>query len=920
MEVNSFNGKLNKVDGNVYVIEETVTLSGGVYEAELRHDNINDATFSVYTGPKLTGEKLDAYVLSTPSLAPWKRIVRVYADVDTVYLSYETAGDTVEAEDVNELQTAVINTQIALNTEVDRAKNAEQTLTADLQAEVTRAKAAEKSNRDAIAAEATRATDVETDLKTNIDDNMKVVNTELGNRYTKDKVYTKEEVQTQLKEIIGSAPEALDTLKEIAEALGNDPNFAGTVTKELAKKVDKVDGKSLTSNDYSDAEKAIVADVNTKKHTHGNKSVLDGITQTLINKWNEAATGIETGNFLYRDELVSDTNTNSAELPAAAAAVYENAQKLAELRDEITLTASVTGTGSVSIPDAADAPKKNVKLYGKSEQNTTKGLQLFNYQNRPGVTHTDFKITDNGNGSYSAVGTPTGNVDFYLFGKWGSEIIVVPGDVSFYCNGLSNTSNLVLVNNTASTFVSGDQICKRSIATAAFVRFLPDVTYNTIFYPMVYNTLSDGGKPEWEPYTGGVSSPNMQYPQGIKNVNDLLIVSSIGGRNYLKQSSFRDKESFDNLSVHYPALSSKELSEGEYTTFIKNEVSTSRLFFSRTITNMWDAFDVGDEITMSAQVYIESYNQDNPTVSQKTTLHIRTYNSDRSQLVDMMKIFIDESIPTGQWVTVSATSTMTDLVKEYALQTAPVFYIALGLGTYRIRVRDVHVGAGHDVTPWSPAIEDINTENAKSYQQCISIIDLTGYTLRGLGSRRDTISQHNDVWGAEMPMIHVLGKDLKWDKLYAANEFSDSFCAKTVEIFNAPDYPSIISNSFSYVGNRILDKNIDGVYLFSGTLRCRVVGATTLAEFITAIANVDFAFPLTVPTWEPFPEEIQKQFNDFRTYEGAHSTMYVVSDVLPDIELEYFRNVGIIKALFPTVLQDVQSPKGIFTWDDLKGV
>lgn len=45
---------------------------------------------------------------------------------------------------------------------------------------------------------------------------------------------TEDEVKAAIQEIVGAAPEVLDTLKEIADALGNDPNFAATITKKLA--------------------------------------------------------------------------------------------------------------------------------------------------------------------------------------------------------------------------------------------------------------------------------------------------------------------------------------------------------------------------------------------------------------------------------------------------------------------------------------------------------------------------------------------------------------------------------------------------------------------------------------------------------------------------------------------------------------
>lgn len=46
-------------------------------------------------------------------------------------------------------------------------------------------------------------------------------------------------VQAAIAALVGSSPEALDTLNELAAALGNDPNFATTVTNSLAGKMDK---------------------------------------------------------------------------------------------------------------------------------------------------------------------------------------------------------------------------------------------------------------------------------------------------------------------------------------------------------------------------------------------------------------------------------------------------------------------------------------------------------------------------------------------------------------------------------------------------------------------------------------------------------------------------------------------------------
>ena len=60
---------------------------------------------------------------------------------------------------------------------------------------------------------------------------------------------TEEYVQQQLNALIDGAPEALNTLKELAAALGDDANFASTMVQELAKKVDKVEGQRLITDE-----------------------------------------------------------------------------------------------------------------------------------------------------------------------------------------------------------------------------------------------------------------------------------------------------------------------------------------------------------------------------------------------------------------------------------------------------------------------------------------------------------------------------------------------------------------------------------------------------------------------------------------------------------------------------------------------
>ena len=56
--------------------------------------------------------------------------------------------------------------------------------------------------------------------------------------------------------LVDSAPETLNTLNELASALGNDANFSTTVATEIGRKVDRIDGKSLSTNDLTNELKA----------------------------------------------------------------------------------------------------------------------------------------------------------------------------------------------------------------------------------------------------------------------------------------------------------------------------------------------------------------------------------------------------------------------------------------------------------------------------------------------------------------------------------------------------------------------------------------------------------------------------------------------------------------------------------------
>lgn len=98
---------------------------------------------------------------------------------------------------------------------------------------------------------------------------------------------TEEEVNAAIQKIIGSAPEVLDTLKEIADALGNDPNFATTITKKLAAITEQVNQEiedRIAGDEANSAE--VAAEVQARKDA-------DTALETELKEYvdNKSATG-----------------------------------------------------------------------------------------------------------------------------------------------------------------------------------------------------------------------------------------------------------------------------------------------------------------------------------------------------------------------------------------------------------------------------------------------------------------------------------------------------------------------------------------------------------------------------------------------------------------------------------------------------
>lgn len=167
--------------------------------------------------------------------------------------------DTEKQERVN------ADTQLRndLNTEINRAKAKENALTSDIQAEATKRENDDNTIKDNLNAEVTRATAKENEIKAEVD----VINGDST---------TEGSFRKAIADVVGAAPEAYDTLKEIADKLNENDDLHAAINDAIATKATTVAlNEEITRAKAAEAENKaeIAAEAARAKQVEGNNAL-----------------------------------------------------------------------------------------------------------------------------------------------------------------------------------------------------------------------------------------------------------------------------------------------------------------------------------------------------------------------------------------------------------------------------------------------------------------------------------------------------------------------------------------------------------------------------------------------------------------------------------------------------------------------
>lgn len=175
-----------------------------------------------------------------------------------------------------------------------------------------------------------------------------------SNKYTDQKIA----------DLINGAPETMDTLKEIADAIEKNKSVVKALDKSIGTKANQNELDTHTGNDtihITSDERTKWNDANNKKHSHNNKSVLDGITSELVQKWSNGSslTGIKgDAEKNYRTGNVNLTPENIGAATSADLTAHKKIEAITSIGNTHPLghvmvydeKEEVTGTNQCAVP------------------------------------------------------------------------------------------------------------------------------------------------------------------------------------------------------------------------------------------------------------------------------------------------------------------------------------------------------------------------------------------------------------------------------------------------------------------------------------------------------------------------------------------------------------------------------------------
>lgn len=269
------------------------------------------------------------------------------------------------------------------------------------------------------------------------------------------------------------------------------------------------------------------------------------------------------GGEISPEEIKNAVNEYLEKNPVKPGATTEQVQQIEQNKTDIASLKTETGSlkedistkitkfyasnqGETHLADSDNGKIMDMMLYGKSEQKQYSGKNLLNATLQT-TTKNGVTCTANGDGTYILNGKLSSNTTFALFsGSLSidnkSKIILMKNDtfadlgiVASYCAFKISSSWDDAINYPAIKEIPSGKIVQTiNLVLRLSNSGAPVTLTNVLIKPMIVDAslYPDATYDDFEPYTGGIPSPNPDYPQEIKSVVNPTV--KVCGKNLLK--------------------------------------------------------------------------------------------------------------------------------------------------------------------------------------------------------------------------------------------------------------------------------------------------------------------------------------------------------------------------------------------------
>lgn len=561
-------------------------------------------------------------------------------------------------------------------------------------------------------------------------------------------------------------------------------------------------------------------------------------------------------------KTVSDKEENNTEEIGKLKETIATKEQESINRD-VALAIKQTASGEfIHVTDSADFPIQKLEVYGKTEQVTTKGYQLFDASKLGTKSEGGATVTNNGDGSFTIIGGETLETNFSIKRHVITKEFLKVGKL--YINAGENTTPYVQVDlYHADTYVksvttetsksvsiditqediSNDSTCYVYIIGKAGMK----ISEGTIL-PMIYQK----GDGTWEPFTGCKPSPSLDYPQEMDNKEVRKI--ELFGKNLLKIK--------DNYTIENIKNGSFQVEEDG---MIRHKNNSGEIF--KAILNK-DIFSAGKY-----------------TVS----IHDFTLYSGSGFLVGVKT---DDGVL--KWISEKETYTFN---VDYPSKII-VMFTTVNQTTLCDCSCYVQIERGENATSYEPYKEQ-------------AVILSEPVVLNGVADVKDTIECVDGVYGVIRRNESVIIDD---DNFYFGS-------IKEMEnVFRVPVY--IKEKCFSYMSlcnclKRIVsyDEDVEhhyvdsSIWLFINKNRLGTIDITNIKKFLSE-NPIKVIYTTKTTIFEPFQDEVQQQFKALESYynvtnifNSGNANMSVEYVANPNIYLENQHNA--MRDEFDSKLSDI---------------